>query len=363
MSLTARSFLPNVAAIELTFACNHACRFCSCPWYADMIKEKTEMGVNEWKECLKALAEAGVTTFSFTGGEMLLKKGWEEIVRFASNLTVYRMELDEQTNELSFREGKPELVMLSNGKIMSDEVLYFCKELGIHLSMSLPGFSTFEQHTCGGTTAQHLLNWYKRANELGVPVTAAITATSENFFELGETVTQALNAGADNILINRFLPGGRGLQHRNLELSSEQIAAVPIIVDQILTKAGKNGHVGTEYPYCLAAPAFEHGLNRLKLSTNCGAATGFFAVSPAGMLRTCNHSPIEIVHWRDWAQAINHPHWRSYIFGNNLPEECTNCPHTSSCDGGCREAAYICTGKINGEDPGTITLETIFEID
>ena len=41
--------LPPVAALELTYRCNHACRFCSCPWFAGMIKPSAEMSVDEWK--------------------------------------------------------------------------------------------------------------------------------------------------------------------------------------------------------------------------------------------------------------------------------------------------------------------------
>ena len=26
--------LPNAAVLELTYKCNHKCKFCSCPWFA-----------------------------------------------------------------------------------------------------------------------------------------------------------------------------------------------------------------------------------------------------------------------------------------------------------------------------------------
>ena len=45
--------LPPVAALELTYRCNHACRFCSCPWFAGMIKPSAEMSVDEWKRLVE----------------------------------------------------------------------------------------------------------------------------------------------------------------------------------------------------------------------------------------------------------------------------------------------------------------------
>ena len=36
------TILPSVAVLEMTYRCNHACRFCSCPWFAGMLKPGPE---------------------------------------------------------------------------------------------------------------------------------------------------------------------------------------------------------------------------------------------------------------------------------------------------------------------------------
>ncbi len=36
------TILPTVAVLEMTYRCNHACRFCSCPWFAGMLKPGSE---------------------------------------------------------------------------------------------------------------------------------------------------------------------------------------------------------------------------------------------------------------------------------------------------------------------------------
>lgn len=313
------------------------------------------MSVEEWQDCIRTLCENGVTTLSFTGGEMLMKEGWEDIVRFAAKQTCYPIKTvtNEQGEEVLVEDPSPPvLFMLSNGKIMSDHVLDLCRELNIHLSMSVPGIKAFPQLTCGHSTAEHVFGWFAKAKEKGVVTTAGITVTSENFDELYETVAESLLAGATTILLNRFLPGGRGLKHRELDLTLEQIAAIPVIVDSALKTAGRYGSIGTEYPYCVAEYALETvGLENLTLNTNCGAAKGFFVIGPSGMVRVCNHSPKELAHWKEWRTLIDHPYWQSYVFDRNLPKECEPCPHKMRCDGGCREAAHVCFGSPQAIDP------------
>ena len=70
--------------------------------------------------------------------------------------------------------------------------------------------------------AEGVLNWIKRSHDAGLRTTANVTVTRLNYSELFKTMSLALIAGADTVLINRFLPGGRGLQYRKeLELSRQ----------------------------------------------------------------------------------------------------------------------------------------------
>ena len=72
------SILPSVAVLELTYRCNHACRFCSCPWFSDMLKPGQEMGIDEWKRLIETYSNVGVSQFSFTGGVLSEFKSYKE---------------------------------------------------------------------------------------------------------------------------------------------------------------------------------------------------------------------------------------------------------------------------------------------
>jgi MoaA/NifB/PqqE/SkfB family radical SAM enzyme len=137
-SQLAPSFLPATAVLEMTYLCNHACIFCSCPWYSARgdFACLPELSVAEWKTIISRLLELGVVDLAFTGGEPLLKEGILEIIEFAAAGEAIFIETID--GELRTRRGPPNLHLLSNGRAMTREILELCKRLNIQLSLSLP---------------------------------------------------------------------------------------------------------------------------------------------------------------------------------------------------------------------------------
>ncbi|MCL2624311.1 MAG: radical SAM protein, partial [Planctomycetaceae bacterium] len=279
--MSTKPALPLTAVLEMTYRCNHACLFCSCPWFADNFDVREEIGVGEWKAVIDELFARNIGDMAFTGGEPLLKDGLFDIIGHAVGLGV-------STH------------LLSNGRIMSDDVLRFCAEHKVQLSLSLPGLDTFQEHTGSDTNPHDVLEWLRKSHESGIATVAGITVTNRNLGELFETVAEALLAGADSILLNRFMPGGRGLQHRDMELNTEQLNEMLDTVEDVLRTANRFGHVGTELPLCVIDPA---KYENLKVGTRCSAAVGFFVIDPSGWVRVCNHSEHRLLHWRELDQA------------------------------------------------------------
>jgi radical SAM protein with 4Fe4S-binding SPASM domain len=194
-----------------------------------------------------------------------------------------------------------------------------------------------------------VLSWFSRAKAAGLKTTVGVTATRRNLFELYETIGEALLAGADKLLLNRFLPGGRGLAHAaDLTLSRAQITEMLDTAESVLRAAGRYGSVGTELPACIVdATRYQH----LTVGTRCSAARDFFVVGPSGRVRVCNHSPVELTHVRDVLALKDDPYWRAFARQEYLPAACGGCPSRLACDGGCREAAHIAGGAIDSPDP------------
>jgi len=348
MRVRSRSFLPSTAVIELTYRCNHSCLFCSCPWFSDgnSFEVLEELGSSEWKSLLDELSECGISSLAFTGGEALLRDDCLELLEYASGLMVEKTETVDGV--LTTREVNPEIYLLSNGYPVTSTVLEFLARKNIRLSLSLPGLSTFEAHT-GYDHADLVLKLFRQASDMGIPTTVNSTVTALNIHELRETLTAAFLAGAGQLLMNRFLPGGRGLQHSGkLSLSEDQVLQMLSTADDVLSRAGRFGNLGTEIPLCI--------LNRIELKTleagtRCSAALGFFVIGPSGYVRVCNHSERRLEHFMGWRKLKQDDYWNTFRMRKYLPSECGGCCDMLNCDGGCREAAHITGGRIDSKDP------------
>ena len=333
--------LPKTAVLELTYRCNHRCLYCSCPWENDaegfpVYEKGAELDLSGWKNALDILAGSGVENVSLSGGETLLKPELPDILEYIRG-------------QNTLNRGKA-IVVISNGLAMSEYFLDLFKRYGVHLSLSLPGLNTFERHT-GVDNATGVLGWLHRARQAGVKTTANVTVTNINYGELYETIAYALIAGADTLLLNRFLVGGRGIRYRDdLTLTHEQINGMLDTAEAVLSRAGRWGGVGTEIPFCVLKK-YEHLYEHLKMGFLCAAAKRFFVVDPVGSVRACNHSPRKAGHIFNEPLIDDIDYWNIFAEGNYIPELCSRCTDISICDCGCRESASITTGSVRGIDP------------
>jgi len=242
------------------------------------------------------------------------------------------------------------IVVISNGLAMNEEFLALFKKYKVHLSLSLPGINTFERHT-GVDNALGVLHWLRRASREGVQTTVNVTVTNINYYELRETISYALIAGADTLLLNRFLPGGRGIRYQNeLSLSNEQVNGMLDTAEDVLTKAGRWGGAGTEIPFCVLKK-YQHEYKKLRIGFLCAAAKGFFVVDPSGKIRACNHSPRVVGHIFNENIIDDIDYWNIFANRGYIPDVCGHCTDISICDCGCREAANITAGSVKAVDP------------
>ena len=319
---------PNCAILELTYKCNHKCKFCSCPWYAPNgdYPVGQELDLAQWKQVILRLYDLGVQAISISGGECLLKDCLPDILRFI--------------NEESQKRGlQKEIVLISNGLLMNEDYLQLFKHNHVHLSMSLPGIETFSEHT-GVDNANGVLYWFQEAKRIGLNTTVNITVTKKNYYELFRTISLGLIHGASSVLINRFLPGGRGLIYREeLALNHEQLNGMLNTAEEVLTLSNRYGFVGTEIPLCaIDAP---EKYKRLRYGTKCAAAKDFFVIDPAGQIRTCNHSPRVVGDIFDEDIIHDTEYWNIFANSNYHPTICQSCNSINMCDCGCREVANI----------------------
>lgn len=333
--------LPKSVALELTYRCNHKCKFCSCPWDApnSTYPKGEELTVCDWKKVVEVLYDKGVESFSISGGEVLLKDGFESILRFI------RQEGGKRGLDLP-------IVLISNARKMNEDYIRLFKELNVHLSMSLPGYNTFQEHT-GVDNADGVLHWFQVAKRLGLKTTLNVTVTKKNYGELFQTMSLGLINGADDVLLNRFLPGGRGLAHMGeLMLTPSQVNGMLDVAEEVLSYANKQGNVGTEVPLCAIKDVEKY--KHIHIGYQCAAAKGFFVIDPAGNIRTCNHSPHIVGHAFRKPMIEDIDYWNTFANSEYSPAMCSECAMIKKCDCGCREVANILHGSPKRIDSSII---------
>ena len=180
--------LPDVAAVELTYRCNHRCIFCSCPWEADALAKEQELDVDTWRRAFREIRRRGTHVVSLSGGEPTLRSDLLGIIDAARCEGLHPC-------------------LVSNGRAVDEAMLRELKTREVNLSISVPGIETFERQT-GYNGVEHVMSLFRAARQMGMKVTANIAVTKINLPELYETIAYSLINGASYILLNRFLPGG-----------------------------------------------------------------------------------------------------------------------------------------------------------
>ena len=185
---------------------------------------------------------------------------------------------------------------------------------------------------------------------MGLKTTVNITVTKRNYYELFRTIALGLLNGASSVLLNRFLPGGRGLRYQDsLSLNREQLNGMLDIAEEVLEYGKRYGHVGTEFPKCVIKDINKY--QRLEIGMQCAAAKYFFVIDPAGQIRTCNHSPRIVGNVFDEDMIHDKDYWTLFAESLYKPAYCSACMDKKLCDCGCREVAHILKGSPMEIDP------------
>lgn len=350
------TIIPKTAVLEMTYNCNHKCVFCSVPWDSPRhtYEKLPELTPQEWMECIDGLVNCGIRNIAFSGGEPLLKSGLEEIIVYARSKRTKEAVFNETYHVVGFQEKELEISIITNGELINEHWITLFKKYHLIVNVSLPGIKTFKELS-GGGDYQRPLSAIRKASDAGLDVVVSICVTKKNLPELFETISLGFLNGAKQLLLNRFLPGGRGLNYAELCLDKEEIIFMLDTAEQVCLEANTFGSVGTELPKCVIKKEYK----MISVGTLCSGGVDFFAIDPSGKVRPCNHSPVRLGDFRNISSAIKTDYWQKFKCKDFLPEGCLGCILSMQCDGGCREAAHIVGGNFNSKDPLFLEEESI----
>ncbi len=271
----------------------------------------------------------GVGHITLSGGEPFLRKDLEQIIKY-------------------IRKKQLSVSIITNGLLLDESKLKMLKKYVMQLSISVPGINTFKEHT-GVDHVEAIMKTFQKAQEMRLSTVANITVTKVNLNELYRNIALPLIYGAGYVLLNRFVPGGRGLKYKKYLLSNEDINQMLDIAEEVLSKSSRQGHIGVEIPYCIIKDPKKY--KYLGVGSKCAGAKYFFVIDPSGYIKVCNLSPRRLCLVKDLLSLKTDKYWQSFAKSDYIPNMCYKCKHLNVCDGGCREAANIYNGSILANDP------------
>ena len=304
------------ATIELTRKCNARCKHC----IIDALYEKeNELSTDRIIRLLEEISDEGCTTVVLTGGEAFLRKEWPLFVQKATALNM-------------------QIVMMTNGLKIDDEIIKILKMYNVSLGISLDGATAETHDKIRGVKGifDNFTKVMQKLKKAGIYVGIATTVMKSNFNELDKIRDLLIKLKADSWQLQIVKPSER-LQDDEI-LTEEQYYQLAEKIVEYRKKYNKKmeiveadciGYNSTLTPF-------------LSIQEWRGCECGIYSVSieSDGNIKGCpnmNNSEGNITDrpfkeiWQDHnAFAYNRQPHKKELLGY-----CNECEHKFVCRGGC----------------------------
>jgi len=316
---------------ELTYRCPLQCPYCSNPM--ELAKYRDELDTESWLRVLDEAAALGVIHVHFTGGEPLVRRDLESLVRRARERDLY-------TN-------------LSTSAANADAMrLRALRDAGLDcIQVSLLDSDPAENNRLGGCDSfEKKKRAVAEAKAIGFYVTLNVVLHRQNLDRIEEIISLATDWGVDRIeLAHTQYIGWAYLNRAALMPTREQLDRALRVADAARERlAGRMQilHVLPDY-YQEYPKACLGGWGRV-----------FMTVSPDGAVLPCQTAReipgLEFPNVRDFALDtiwFDAPVFNQFRGTDWMPEPCQSCERREVDYGGCRCQAYLITGDAGATDP------------
>ena len=305
---------PLLVQVELTEACNLKCKFCYNSQKPRYNRKVIQM--------LDALAKQNVMQVTLTGGEPLMHPDFFDILKYAT-------------------AHFPNVMILSNGALMTDEVVQKISDSGVlSVSISIHGDETTHEMLTGIPGSYHnSMRAIEKYQKIGkTPIASNFVLNAVNLPVLEKTTIIFHKMGLNFMTITRFVPVGIGQGASYLEISLKDMVIAMDFADRFM-KSTHNPHIefAEAIPHCAVPAHLEY------LANSCSYGYDRFYVDVNGSMMVCGLSRIPlggniletpIAEIKKQSSVFN-----DFIANEHVHSCCTSCETFSKCHGGCRAAA------------------------
>ncbi|KWR90785.1 pyrroloquinoline quinone biosynthesis protein PqqE [Cupriavidus sp. IDO] len=316
---------------ELTYRCPLHCAFCSNP--VDYASHTTELDTAQWCNVFSQARALGAVQLGLSGGEPLLRKDLEELVRHAHGLGFY-------TN------------LITSGVGLTDARLAALREAGLdHIQLSFQDSTRELNDFLSSTRTFDLKQRVARMIRAhGYPMVMNCVLHRHNLPHVGAIIEMALRMGAEYLeLANTQYYGWAWENRLALMPTGEQLREAEAVVNDYRARIGRQCQILFVVP--------DYFEQRPKKCMN-GWGTTFLGVAPDGTALPCHAARMlpGLVLPNVAAQTLREIWVESDAFrrfrGTGwMQEPCRSCDHREEDYGGCRCQAFLLTGDPAATDP------------
>ena len=303
---------------EITSRCTNNCIYCYNVWKQNIYYPEGELSLPQIKALFeKLLEEITPEGITLTGGEPLTHPDILEVVSF---LCDKKIRVSIATNGVLLNEA-------TTRELIDGGVDYF--EISA-VSINPEKYNLLTQSTQCSKVKEAVLNVKRH----GAKLTITFVITKLNLAEVEEVIDFSFAFSADAVVLNRFVPGGSGLDHLSeLETTQEDIESVLSIAD------GKSKEYSL--PICITIPIESCIIDHKKYSNlnfgTCACGRKKWAIDPVGNLRICEQNPEILGNLFDKSFfELSRLEVVNSFQRNNLRADCDKCEEFARCGGGCR---------------------------
>ena len=316
---------------ELTYSCPLQCPYCSNP--LDMADHKQELSTDEWIKVLRDARKMGATQLGFSGGEPLVRKDLEILIKEARSLGYY-------TN------------LITSGIGMDEARVRAFREAGLdHIQVSFQASSEeLNNFLCGSDSFQHKLEMARQVKAQGYPMVLNFVLHRHNIDDVAAILelSKALEADYVELATTQYYGWAKHNQN-NLMPTREQVVNAEAIAHQY--QRDLEGKMRILY---VVPDYFE---DRPKPCMN-GWGSIFLTIAPDGTALPCHSARIipglelpnvkqHSIDWI-WNESRDFNQFRGFEW---MKEPCRSCDEKHKDFGGCRCQALMLTGDANNTDP------------
>jgi len=325
------SGMPLWLLAELTYRCPLQCPYCSNP--LEIASYKNELSTDDWLKVLREARKLGAMQLGLSGGEPLVRKDLELIVKEGADLGYYSN-------------------LITSGVGMDEERVVALKEAGLdHIQISFQASDKELNDFLGGTSSfQHKLDMARAVKANNYPMVLNIVIHRQNIDHIEDILKMTVELKADYVeLASTQYYGWSALNVNSLLPSREQLQRAESIAhayqDQYRNKM-KILYIVPDY--------YE---TRPKACMN-GWGSVFLTIAPDGRALPCHAAAsipdIEFPNVKDrsinyiWNDSDAFNKFRGFDW---MKDPCRTCPEKEKDFGGCRCQAFKLTGDASNADP------------